>query len=391
VREYSRTALSEAELNANRLALTQHLTNRVHRFGATLHTPESAAGVSEIRRRYEDIRGSISWALDEGRTSEIATLLGDLRQYWVYDGQLREPRAWLLRWLDLAAPSDSLRPTVLLAAGVLSYLLDEPGSATELLSACADDESSGIAALAHGYLGAVRLGEGDLEGAAAHAASCEQQLSAADYEARSLALSLRAVIAAVAGDTTSERQHYLRRLGGARRQGDLRRVAETLNNLAEVCLADGDLASAETYAEEALASARNSGRIVTRDALYTRARLDLMREDPVAAIVHARESLHISLDPGQRFEISQGISLLGAIAVALGRTREGTELMVAGQLMRSQGGAPLDVDLEPELEHYRQQAARELGVNAYERAAADATTLPLDALVQLATGILPTR
>jgi ATP/maltotriose-dependent transcriptional regulator MalT len=297
----------------------------------------------------------------------------------------------LLRWLDLAAPSDSLRPTVLLAAGVLSYLLDEPGSATELLSACADDESSGTAALAHGYLGAVRLGEGDLEGAAAHAASCEQQLSAADYEARSLALSLRAVIAAVAGDTTSERQHYLRRLGGARRQGDLRRVAETLNNLAEVCLADGDLASAETYAEEALASARNSGRIVTRDALYTRARLDLMREDPVAAIVHARESLHISLDLGQRFEISQGISLLGAIAVALGRTREGTELMVAGQLMRSQGGAPRDVDLEPELEHYRQQAARELGVNAYERAAADATTLPLDALVQLATGILPTR
>jgi hypothetical protein len=199
------------------------------------------------------------------------------------------------------------------------------------------------------------------------------------------------VIAVVTGDARAERDHYLQRLDGAREQGDRRRTAETLNNLAEVCLAEEDLASAEVYAREALSSARESGRIVTRDALYTHARLDLMRENSHAAIVHARESLQISLDLGQRFEISQGISLLGAIAIALGRVREGSELMSAGQHMRSQGGAPLDVDLEPELERYRQQAARELGDEAFESTVVHVKSLSLDALVQLATGILPTR
>jgi predicted ATPase len=391
VREYSRTALTSADLTAIRQQLLDHLASVVGRWSPTLHTPDAGEGVGEIRRRYEDIRGSITWALDEGRTGGVALLLADLRPYWVYDGQLREPREWLSRWLDLADSSSAVRPRVELAAGVLSYLLDEPGSADQLLRASVGDGQSDTSALAYGYLGAVRLGEGDLEAAAELAASCERALGDADYEAQSLALSLRAVISAVAGDTKTEREHYLRRLDAARRQGDRRRVAETLNNLAEVCLAEGDLTSAAAFAHEALSSARDSGRIVTRDALYTHARLDLMRENAPAAIVHAREALHISLDLGQRFEISQSISLLGAIAVSMGRVRDGAELMSAGQHMRSESSAPLDVDLEPELEHYRQQAARELGLDAYEATVSRAAPPPLDALVHLATGILPTR
>ena len=391
VREYSRTALSHSELEATQLQLTRHLADLAQRWGPTLHTADAATGIIEISRRYEDIRGVIAWALDESRAQDVASLLGALRQYWVYAGQLREPRAWLTRWLELDSSLGPDRPRLKLAAGILCYLLDEPRTATELLQASITDASSDSAALAYGYLGAVRLGEGDLEGAAELAAACEDQLGSADYEARSLALSLRAVIAAVTGDTAAEREYYRRRLEGARRQGDRRRVAETLNNLAEVCLADEDLSSAQVYAEEALASARESGRIVTRDALYTRARLDLLRENAPSAIVHARESLHISLDLGQRFEISQGISLLGAIAVALGRVREGSELMSAGQHMRFEGGAPLDVDLEPELDHYRQQAATELGPDTQQAIVGRAESLPLDAVVQLATGILPTR
>ncbi len=393
VRQYGRTALEESgNVDAERVRSLRHLTDVVTTWAPKLDTSEATTAVTQIRRRYEDIRGAIEWTHRRGSASDAGPLLAALRRYWVYDGQLREPSVWLVRWLDAATPDDHCRADIELAAGVLAYLLGDTPAATTLLEQCLLRDQVGSATLARGYLGAVSLGEGDVERASAMAAECERLATTAnDYTAESLALSLRAVIAAVAGDTPLEKARYLRRLALARDVGDERRTAETLNNLAEVALAEGDISSASLFAQEALTTARQSGRMVTRDALYTQARLDLMREDALSALVHARESLQLSLDLGQPFETSQAVTLIGAIAVDLGRTGEGAELMAAGQRMRSASGPPLDVDLEPELEEYRRRVATELGVPDFEDAAGRGATISMESAAQLAMGILPTR
>ena len=396
VRELSHEALVESEaVDGVREQVLAHVSDLVHTQAPALQTAAADAALGLIRRRYEDVRSSVTWALETGRLDDVAPLLAEARRYWVHDGQLTEPRSWVDAWLDNAPGAHPWRPDVTLTSGVLGYLQDDYAAATERLTACCESSTStapATAALARGYLGAVRLGEGDPDRATTLARECEALADqSGEYESQSLALSLRAVLAAVADDTGRERDLYLQRLELTRRQGDARRMAETLNNLAEVCLADGDLEPAAGFADEALTTARSSGRMVTRDALYTQARIDLLRGDPTTALALAHESLQLSVDLGQLFEMSQGLTMIGAIAAARGQTVDGAELMAAGQRLRASGSGPLDIELEPEFERYRQSAAQELGLTTFEDLMANPRLSRLEDAVQVALGILPTR
>ncbi|MEO8106310.1 MAG: adenylate/guanylate cyclase domain-containing protein [Actinomycetes bacterium] len=394
VREFCRNELvGAASLGDTRLRLLHHLSAMLEREVPALQTAQADSALQQIRRRYEDVRSLVTWALEGDQLDEAGLLLSPARRYWVYDGHLAEPLSWLEAWLSQASRQHRQRARVMLASGVLAYLKDDPHLATDRLSACCvTHPPTAEAALASGYLGAVALGEGDPKRAGELAQDCEVFARATDnYEAHSLALSLRAVIAAVANDTARERELYGQRLALARKQGDGRRTAETLNNLAEVSLAEGDAESAASYAEAALVAAHESGRMATRDALYTQSRIDLLRDDPAIALVHARESLQLSVHLGQLFETSQSIGLIGAIAAALDQPARGAELMAAALDLRVSGEAPLELELEPEFARYREDAASRLGLAAFEELMAKAHSMPLEAAVQVALGIRPTR
>lgn len=396
VREYSREALTHTGMRGDvRRRVLSHIGSVLEAQAPALQTASADTALETIRLRYDDLRSSVTWGIDAGFLTDCAPLLIEGRRYWVHDGQLAEPRSWVDSWLHAAPEDHPDRHRVALTSGVLAYLQDDYQSAARHLTYCCDGVSSAqpsVIALARGYLGAVLLSQGDLDRAVALAGECEAMaVESDDYESLSLALSLRAVIAAVADDTTRERDLYLRRLELAHRQGDARRTAETLNNLAEVCLADGDLDSASRFASEALTAARTSGRMVTRDALYTQARIDLIQGDPPTSLAHAQEALQLSVDLGQLFEMSQGIAVIGAVAAALGQTEAGAELMAAGLRLRDASGAPLDVELEPEFENYRQTAARDLGLTAFEELMSSPRLARLEDAVQGALRILPTR
>lgn len=89
--------------------------------------------------------------------------------------------------------------------------------------------------------------------------------------------------------------------------------------------------------------------------------------------------------------MSQGIAVIGAIAAALGQTADGAELMASGLRLRASGSGPLDVELEPEFESYRQSAARELGLTAFEDLMSSPRLSRLEDALEVALGILPTR
>ena len=153
-----------------------------------------------------------------------------------------------------------------------------------------------------------------------------------------LGLSLAAIVAAVRGDVPGETALYVQRLERVRARGDGRRVAETLGNLAEIALADGDPARAARLAEEALVIARGVARIVTRDVLVTLGRVALARADTTTAGADLREALDLSVDLGQGFEIAQCLAGLAAVATDEGDTDRAARLFGAARRMRDEAG-----------------------------------------------------
>jgi predicted ATPase/class 3 adenylate cyclase/DNA-binding SARP family transcriptional activator len=394
VREYAAYGDGGAS-NTARARLVHHLVASIGARAGDLAGPDSQDALREIRRLYVEARASIPWAIEHGMSADVTQLLVALRVYWMTDGQLTEARGWVERVLEAEQVPSPVVAELHLTAGVLSYLQDDhdtAGSALEQSLLKVDPASdAGTYALATGYLGAVRLGEGDVVRAQECVDRTADVAERADhYESRVLALSLRAVMAAVAGDVPHERETYQERLGVARRRGDGRRVAESLNNLAEICLVEGDLDTGREFAEEALDRARGIGRIVTRDALYTLGRLELLGRRADSALAHAHEALRLCLDLGQQFEISQCVALVGAVAAENGDYRAAAALMGAGHSLRA-GGAPLPVDLEPDITRSLATVKASLGDMKFAAAYDEGGALPQDRGVALALNYLPTR
>ena len=220
----------------------------------------------------------MSWSLGNGDAATAARFAVALRMFWLIRGRLEEGRTWLRAVLAELAPDDPARARVLLAAGMFAYFQDDgEEAASQLAASLASARDNGdveCEATALSYLGALDLGSGDADAALAKAATALELADAHDlYEPRALALSLSAVLAATRNDLHASATSTGSGWSWPARTATVRRIAETLNNLAEVALAEDEVAAARTYADEALELARNVARIVTRDVLLTLGRV----------------------------------------------------------------------------------------------------------------------
>jgi predicted ATPase/DNA-binding SARP family transcriptional activator len=372
VREYAAERLTESgEEGDVRAVLSAQLLSGLEEEATRFDGPEAGGALARVEGAYVDLLAAMTWSLDRGEITTVARFAVALRMFWLIRGRIEEGRAWLRRILERLPDDAALRHRLLLAAGMFAYLQDDAEAAPTLQAAlyaarAADDiECQGMVL---SYLGAALLGDGERSAATDLA---EQAMLLAEtrdlYEPRTLAISLSAVLAASEQDLPRERALHQQRLELARAHGDRRRVAETLNNLAELCLAEGDVTGARTYAEDALELARSVARIVTRDVLITLGRIALADANVMLATERFTDAMRLSLELGQEFEIGQCLLGLAGVAGLVEDFDRAARLYGSAARLRG-GSAPLDVELEPDIAEQRQRTRAALGETAYESA-----------------------
>ena len=93
------------------------------------------------------------------------------------------------------------------------------------------------------------------------------------------------------GDAEGERSFHERRLAVVSERGDVARLADTLNTLAEIALDDADAATARAYAAESVVIAGSALPLEARDATITLARAAAVDGDPETTAAHLRAAL----------------------------------------------------------------------------------------------------
>ncbi|MEJ2206308.1 MAG: BTAD domain-containing putative transcriptional regulator, partial [Gemmatimonadota bacterium] len=305
--------------------------------------------VERLQPDLDNIRSALAWSQAHDPTLHVR-LVAKLWWFWFSTWHWTEGGRWIREALALPAALEPTgeRAALLFAAGALAALqvradLARPAleEAVELAEALADDR---LAAYARNYLGMTYAGEERAAEAEALCGRAEAWFRDNDdlYGLRLAALLLGSA-ALGRGDLTAAESWNREGVRVARRFGQNRELAASLQNLGVVHLVAGQLDEAEALIREALAASL--------------------------------------ADPSLYF-IATGVAYMGEIEAARGRPSEAARLLGAAQGIRDRIGAlafPLDAR--------RQESAligvrERMGEVAFEAAWADGRHQDVDALVQ---------
>jgi len=322
VRAYARNRLQQHEdIETPKVALADHLLSRAREWAGQLDGPESAAVVGRYDDTAADLNAVLDWASDTGRTDlavELATTITDL---WIASGRLMDGLRRTRQLLASAGLTPAQQADLHLTAGKLAYhLTDWDRAAAELRAALAMpniDPATATAARCHLGAALVVTGAAD-EGAALASQALAEAERLGSYPTSAIALSVLAIARAIAGDADGERSYYERRLAVVSERGDVARIADTLNTLAEIALDEADAATALAYASESVVIAGSALTLEARDATITLARVAAVNGDPDTTAARLRAALALADQTGQSLALAQCLRVGGCLAVLLG-------------------------------------------------------------------------
>ena len=356
VRAFARTRLQQQDdLEARKIALANHLLARARVWAGQLDGPEGAAVVGRFDDTAADLDAVLDWASDTGRLGlavELATTITDL---WIASGRLTDGLRRTQRLLESDGLSYGQEAGLHLTAGKLSYHLTHwEMAAAELRAALAlPDVDAATATAARCHLGAALVVTGSAdEGATLASAALEEAESLGSYPATAIALSVLAIARAVAGDPDGERAFHERRLAVVSERGDVARIADTLNTLAEIALDEADAATARAYAAESVVIAGSALILEARDATITLARAAAVEGDAEATADHLCAALALADRTGQSLALAQCLRVGGCLAVLTGDPVIAVRAFAAAQeVSASPSGTdePIEADLAARL------------------------------------------
>ena len=230
------------------------------------------------------------------------------------------------------------------------------------------------------------------EGATLASEALEEAERLGSYPTTAIALSVLAIARAIAGDAEGERSYYERRLAVVSARGDVARIADTLNTLAEIALDEADAATARAYASESVLIAGSALMLEARDAAITLARAAAVDGDPETAGDHLHAALQLADRTGQSLALAQCLRVGGCLAILTEDPVTAVRAFaLAQQVSASPSGTnePIEADLAARLA----EARTALGEDGFQREWELGCTLPaasvrsrVDALAaQLAT------
>lgn len=360
VRAFARAKLLEQpDVDRRWAALSAHLEERARNWDQNLDGPE---GITIIGR-YDDTAADLDAALDRaahtGDLDLAVTLVDVLTDLWIATGRMSASLRRTVELLTDPRLEDPQRALLHLAAGKLAYhLSDFDRTAVECRAVLAlDGVDERIEAAAKCHLGAVLTVTGSAgEGAdlAAQALAAAEKLG--DYRTTAIALSILAIGAAVTGDFDGERAYYQRRLALVSEHGDVARLADTLNTLAEIALDDADATTARTYATESITIAGGALPLERRDATITLARAAAVDEDARATAAYLREAFELTDRTGQLLALAQCLRVGGCLAALAGEPGLAVQAFAAAQVVSASPSGtdePIEADFATRLAEAR--------------------------------------
>ena len=322
VRAYARTRLQHQDgLETRRIALADHYVARARAWVGQLNGPEGPTVVGRFDDTAADLDAVLDWASSTGRTDLAVRLATTISDLWIASGRLTDGLRRSQRLLETRGLSQVHQADLHLAAGKLAYHLTNWDLATtELRTVLALPEVDPTTETAtRCYLGGALVVTGSVdEGAMLAAGALKEAERLGTYPVAAVALSVLAIARAMAGDSVGERSFYERRLGVVAEHGDVARIADTLNTLAEIALDDADAATARAYASESLVIAGSALILEARDATITLARAAAVDGEPKEAAVHLRAALGLADRTGQSLALAQCLRVGGCLAVLKG-------------------------------------------------------------------------
>ena len=319
VRAYARTRLQhQDDLETRRIALADHLLARARAWAGQLDGPEGPTVVGRYDDTAADLDAVLDWATATGRTDLAVELTTTITELWIASGRLTDGLRRTQRLLQSDGLSYRHQAELHLTAGKLAYHLTNWDLAAEELRAvlALPDVDPTTATATRCYLGGALVVTGSVdEGATLASAALEEAESLNSYPTAAVALSVLAIARAMAGDALGERSFHERRLAVVSERGDVARIADTLNTLAEIALDDADAGTARAYASESVVIAGSALILEARDATITLARAAAVDGERAATAVHLRAALALADRTGQSLALAQCLRVGGCLAV----------------------------------------------------------------------------
>jgi hypothetical protein len=301
----------------------------------------------------------LDWAYDTGRLGLAVELTSTITDLWIASGRLADGLRRTQRLLETRGLSSGQLAGLHLTAGKLAYHLTNWGlAAAELRAVLAiPDANSAVATAARCHLGAALVVTGATEeGAALAEDALDEAETFGSYPVAAIALSVLAIARAVAGDPDGERSFHERRLAVVSKRGDVARLADTLNTLAEIALDEADAATARAYASESVVIAGSALRLEARDATITLARAAAVDGDPATTAAHLRAAFKLADRTGQSLALAQCLRVGGCLAVLNGHPATAVRAFASAQeVSASPSGTdePIEADLAARLAEAR--------------------------------------
>jgi predicted ATPase/DNA-binding SARP family transcriptional activator len=380
VRAYARNRLQQHEdLDTRKVALAQHLLLQAREWADHLDGPEGATVVGRYDDTAADVNAALDWASETGRTDPAIDLATTVTDLWIAAGRLTDGLRRTRQLLEVPGLASAQLAALHVAAGKLAYHLTDWDLAAEQLRAALalPDVDPATATTARCYLGAalVVTGAGD-EGAELATAALEEAERIGSYPTIAIALSVLAIERAIAGDADGERSYYERRLAVVSERGDVARLADTLNTLAEIALDDADAATACSYATEAVLIAGSALIPEARDATITLARAAAVEGDPVTTAAHLRAAFDLAEQTGQSLALAQCLRVGGCLAVLSEDPTSAVRAFAAAQHV-SASPSGTDVPIEADFAARLAEARADLGEQQFGREWELGRTLPV--------------
>ena len=367
-----------------------------------------AMWLPRLEIEHDNLRLAFQWAYERDETEIGLRLAGALWRFWMQRGHATEGRAWLERFLALAAHADRTRmgavwAKAVFAAGVLTTEQGDYARAKTLigenLPLVREFGEKRYAAALVNILGAIGEYQAEYERAAAYfAESLALQRELGNDHGTAVALNNLGNLARTQGAYAQAMTYYEESLVLKRAMGDKRGVGITLFNMAAAARDQGHYARSAALLEESIALHRE---IEDKPGLaYALNNLgDVARDqhDPTRAALLYEESLALFTEQGDQSSVALVLKNLGDIARMTddiaGATALYTQSVIRYQAASNTRGIAECIESIALIAHMQRQwerAARLLSAAAALRETIGAP-LPLVDRAAIAGALAPTR
>jgi predicted ATPase/DNA-binding XRE family transcriptional regulator len=349
VRAYAALELSAAGEREDALAgLARYCTAEAAVAAEELFGPAQGEWLDRVRDDLESYRSALTWLIERGRPTEAANIAWGLQYFWVIRGHAAEGLQWYEQVLNLPTLPPVPESRALVGAGMMWYSLGELGRTRAGLTRAL--------ALAHDA--------GDME----MVAQAEHQIGHVEH---------------ALGNVTAARAHFTRSVEGFRALAIPWGIGNSLNGMAKVALALGDVAEAERLLDEATSVLRLSGPWFLALVSFRRATLAVKRANPDEAIGWVRESVTLFGQLHDKFAIVYALAPLAAAAALKGDDLWTARILGARDAVTERTGATVvDKWVQALGEQAERKVRARLGPDRWARAYAAGRVTSIDSLIK---------